>query len=122
MRTNTLVGTEEVVAIVLEDVANFPSTVKKIKTSIEAGGFGVHRNISRDFLLPTVDTATIMRGETVIKLKCCAVKLNRLPQQIHKQLKSGKPRNHISHTPNSSIFFGNACSDQSISITIYRDR
>ena len=31
MRTNTLVGTEEVVAIVLEDVANFPSTVKKNK-------------------------------------------------------------------------------------------
>ena len=91
MRTNTLVGTEEVVAIVLEDVAKQLSfSITKIKASIEAGGFGVHKNISRDFLLPTSDTTNILRGKTAIKRKCCAVKLSSLPKDMQLQLKSGK--------------------------------
>ena len=115
MRTNTLVGTEEVVALVLEDVAkdlSFSST--KIKASIEAGGFGVHKNISRDFLLPNANTTTIVRGKTAIKRKCCAVKLSSLPKEAQLRLKSGKLIITFLILA-IYLFFNNASSDQSIS-------
>ena len=69
-------GTEEVVAIVLEDVTkelSFSYTI--IKASIETGGFGVHKNI--------------VRGKTAIKWKYCAMKLSSLPKEIQLRLKSG---------------------------------
>ena len=67
MRTNTLVGAEEVIANVLEELS-FSCT--KTKASIEAGRFGVHENIQRDFYSQQLyNTTTIMRGKTAIKWK-----------------------------------------------------
>ena len=80
MRTDCSVKQEEVVAIVLDDVASaITSSSGEVKACIEAGGIGWCKRIAKDFLRPTANTTRINRGPNCVKRKCCTIKLSVLP-------------------------------------------
>ena len=92
MRTDTYMGTEEVLAVVLEDVAfGLTHSCAQIKLSVEASGSGQYKKMSRDFLTPNAVTTTIARGRTAWKRKCCLIKLSHLPGNLRSQLKKSTP-------------------------------
>ena len=91
MRTDTYVEKEEVVATVFEDIASgLTFSCAQIKASIEAGGYGVYKKLSKDFRAPTATTTIFTRGRSAWKRKCCAVRLSCLPRDVQSQLKTGK--------------------------------
>ena len=90
MRTDCCVEQEEVVALVLEDVASaITFSCSEVKACIEAVGIGWYKKLTKDFLRPKAKTTKISRGFSGIKRKCCAIKLHVLPQDIQVQLKKG---------------------------------
>ena len=93
MRTaDTYMRKEEVVAVVLENVAfGLTHSCAEIKMSVEASGSGQYKKMSRDFLVPNAVTTTITRGRNAWKRKCCLIKLSHLPENLHSQLKRSKP-------------------------------
>lgn len=91
MRTDSYVEKEEVVAVVLEDIASqLTFSCAEIKASIEAGRLGACKKVSRDFLAQTATTTVITRHRTAWQRTCCTIKLSCLPQDVQSQLKSGK--------------------------------
>jgi len=91
MRTDSYVEKEEVVAVVLEDIASqLTFSCAEIKTSVEAGRLGANKKVSRDVLVQTATTTVITRHRTAWKRTCCTIKLSCLPQDVQSELKSGK--------------------------------
>ena len=87
MRTNN-----DVLAVVLEDVASFLShTCTEVKECVVATDSGIYKNVARDFLVRGASTTTISRGalKTSYKRKCCVIKLSCLPPDLQAQLKKG---------------------------------
>ena len=72
MRTDSYAEKEEVVAVVLEDVASqLTFSCAEIKASVEAGRLGAYKKVSKDFLAQTATTTVITRHRTAWKRKCC---------------------------------------------------
>ena len=92
MRTDTYMGKEEVLAVVLEDCGIWPHSCAEIKMSVEASGSGQYKKMSRDFFVPNAVTTTITRGRNARKRKCCLIKLSHLPENLRSQLKRSKPK------------------------------
>ena len=81
-------GTEEALAMVLEDVAfGLTYSCAEIKLSVEASGSGQYKNMSRDFLTPNAVTTTTARGRTARTRKCCLIKLSHLARNLRSQIK-----------------------------------
>ena len=79
------------VAIVFEDVASaITSPCDVITRSVESAGIGWTKNIVKDFLAPTATTAKILRVPHCRKRKCCAVRLDSLPNDLQVKLQHGK--------------------------------
>ena len=92
MRTDTYMGNEEVVAVVLADVASeLTHSCAEVKASLESSQSGQFRKTSRDFLACDATTTTISRGRTAWKRKCCLIRLSCLPSHLQSQLKRCKP-------------------------------
>ena len=74
-------GTEEALAVVLEDVAfGLTYSCAEIKLSVEVSGSGQYKKMSRDFLTPNAVSTTTTKGRTARTRKCCLVKLSHLAQ------------------------------------------
>ena len=90
MRTDYCVEQEEVVALVLEDVASaITSSCGEVKACIEALEMGWYKRMAKDFLRPKTNTIKITRGLSCIKRKCCAVKISAVPEEMQLQHKKG---------------------------------
>lgn len=81
---------EEVVAVVLEDVASALTTLCDVlRKCIRAEEVGWTVNISRDFLRSNSSSLKISRA-TGRKRKCCTIMLKSLPSQIRDDIRSSK--------------------------------
>lgn len=89
MRTNTSVGGEEVLAVVLTDVSGQlthpPYTIKQMIVREEWGG-----TETKDFLAPDAVSSTIIRGSNSRRRKCTVVVLAKLDDDLQKNIREGK--------------------------------
>ena len=92
MRTDTHVQQQEVVALVLEDVASAVSAqCDQIRKCITKEEVGWTRNISKDFLRPNSSSLKISRPlNTAHKKKCVIIILKALPSEMCAELKYSK--------------------------------
>lgn len=91
MRANCYVEQEEVVAIVMEDMANvITSSCSLVKEAIERRQMGWTKKVSKDFLPSGSSDTKICRGSNVHKRKCYAVKLSVLPEDLKREIKESE--------------------------------
>ena len=89
MRTATFVNNQEVVAIVLADVASFLTfSMSEIKAAIVSLQIGDATN-TKDFLDPAASTTIITRNVSNRRRKCCTVLLEKVPHDLCEALKAG---------------------------------
>lgn len=90
MRTDLRVGEDQVLAVVLAEVATlltFP--MNRIKLAVERGKFG-HKRITKDFLIPGMDSEHVKRDVNSRRRRCEALILSKLDSSD--QIKAGKCR------------------------------
>ena len=88
-RTQVLVGNQEVLAIVLEDLASaLTHSCATIKKAVEKAKWGV--STQKDFLRHDAVEAAISRGKTAHKRRCLAVYLTKMPIELEEQFVASK--------------------------------
>ncbi len=89
MRTGTFVADEEVLAVVLGDIAtSLTYSCAEIKRALKSGEWGSD-DVNRDFLEPDADDIVIKRKNSK-KRRCCALVLSKLPNALGEELKRGE--------------------------------
>ena len=89
MRTETTVASEEVLAVVLPDVAgqltHSPSAIRQMVAKEGWGG-----SDTKDFLPPDASSLIINRKDNSRRRKCTAIFLSKLPDELRTNIKQGK--------------------------------
>ena len=99
MRTDVQVGGQQVLAVVLADIASSLSySVTQIRSALTRGNYG-HTRITKDFLKPGEESNFITRNVNSRRRKCEAFIMHHVDSRSCEQLKVGKLCAIISKMP-----------------------
>ena len=89
MRTGVQVNHEDVLAVVLSEVATYLRfSIPKIVEATVKSGLG-YSNVSKDFLTPNAATTVLTRGPNSMRRKCTVFILSKLPDSTRDSLLKG---------------------------------